>query len=59
VRPRVVFRRRRYPQDPDDDILALVWDALIVPWALVWDAFPLCLQLQPRRDLLCGTRSEL
>jgi len=38
--------------DPDDDILALVWDALILPLALVWDAFPLCLQPPPRPDLL-------
>jgi len=38
--------------DPDDDILALVWNAWILPLALVWDALPLGLQPPPRPDLL-------
>ena len=45
--------------DPDDDILALVWDAFILPLALVWEALPLYLQPPPTPDLLQGTIWEL
>jgi len=38
--------------DPDDDIVTLVGDALILPLALDWDAFPFCLPPPPRPDLL-------
>jgi len=42
--------------DPDDDILNLVRDALILPLALDWDALPLRRPSPPRPDLLQGTR---
>jgi len=45
--------------DPDDDILGLVWDALIFPLALVWDALPWYLQPLTTPDLHQGTRWEL
>jgi len=47
------------PKDPDDDILALVLDAFILPLAFVWDALPFYLRPPPRPDLLQGTRWEL
>jgi len=42
--------------DPDDDILALVRDAVLLPLALDRDALPLCRLPPPRPDLLQGTR---
>ena len=45
--------------DPEDDILALVWDALILTLALVWDALSLYLRPPPMPDLLQGSRWEL
>jgi len=38
--------------DPDDDILALVQDALIFPLAFDWEALPLRVPPPPRPDLL-------
>jgi len=45
--------------DPEDDILDLVGDALILPVAFVWDALPLHRTPSPRPDLLQGIRWEL
>jgi len=41
--------------DPEDDILTLVRDTLFLPFALDWDALPLCRLPPARPDLLQGT----
>ena len=45
--------------DPEEDILALVGDALTLSLALVRDALTLCPRPPPTPDLLQGTRWEL